>query len=112
MKYDNFKALSAMNDLNGYLGMNPPDLSMMIRARSGEYLTNFINNTQKMLNNTAMPRVGLTQAKQESVIAYMEQVGDSKKAERESTGIVVMIFFVILSGFAIAWKRKIWADLH
>lgn len=112
MKYDNFKALSAQEDLKNYLGSIPPDLSMMIRARSGEYLTNFINNTQKVLANTAMPRVGLTQDKQESVIAYMEKVGDSKKSERENTGIAVMIFFVILSGFAIAWKRKIWADLH
>lgn len=112
MRYDNFKALSAQEDLKGYLGSIPPDLSMMIRSRSGEYLNNFINNTQKVLLNTAMPRVGLTQEAQESVIAYMEKIGDSKKQERERTGIYVMIFFVILSVFAIAWKRKIWADLH
>lgn len=112
VRYDNFKALSAQEDLKNYLGSIPPDLSMMIRSRSGEYLNNFINNTQKVLVGTAMPRVGLTQTTQESVLAYMQKVGDSKKAERERTGIYVMIFFVILSGFAIAWKRKIWADLH
>lgn len=112
VRYDNFKALSAQEDLKNYLGSIPPDLSMMIRSRSGEHLNNFINNTQKVLVGTAMPRVGLTQATQESVIAYMQKVGDSKKQERERTGIYVMIFFVILSGFAIAWKRKIWADLH
>lgn len=112
MKYDGFKALSAMSDLNGYLGMNPPDLSMMIRARSGEYLNNFINNTQKVLTGTAMPRVGLTQNAQTSVISYMEMVGDSKKDERTSVGIGVMIFFAILSVFAILWKRKVWSELH
>lgn len=112
VRYDNFKALSAQEDLKNYLGSIPPDLSMMIRSRSSEHLNNFINNTQKVLVGTAMPRVGLTQATQESVIAYMQKVGDSKKQERERTGIYVMIFFVILSGFAIAWKRKIWADLH
>lgn len=112
VRYDNFKALSAQEDLKNYLGSIPPDLSMMIRSRSGEHLNNFINNTQKVLVGTAMPRVGLTQATQESVIAYMQKVGDSKKQERERTGIYVMIFFVILSAFAIAWKRKIWADLH
>ena len=88
------------------------DLSMMIRARSGEYLNNFINNTQKVLAGTAMPRVGLTQNAQTSVISYMEMVGDSKKDERTSVGIGVMIFFAILSVFAILWKRKVWSELH
>ncbi|TQR60531.1 c-type cytochrome [Campylobacter troglodytis] len=112
MRYDDFKALSDMNDLKGYLGSVPPDLSIMIRSRSTEYLNNFINNTQKVLPGTAMPRVGLTQEAQTSVIAYMEQVGDSKKEERQSLGVYIMIFFVILSVFAILWKRKVWSELH
>ncbi|MED7852801.1 cytochrome C, partial [Campylobacter coli] len=36
----------------------------------------------------------------------------SKKEERESTGIYIMIFFVILSIFAIGWKRSVWSKLH
>ncbi|TQR30933.1 cytochrome C [Campylobacter sp. MIT 99-7217] len=112
MKYDSFTAVSAKNDLKAYLGSNPPDLSMMIRSRGDEYLHNFINNTQKLLVGTAMPRVGITEEAQASVVAYLEKVGDSKKEERESLGLYIMGFFVILSIFAIAWKRKIWSKLH
>ena len=112
MKYDGFKSLSNNKDLYGYLGSNPPDLSMMIRSRGDEYINNFINNTQKLLPGTAMPRVGLTKDTQSKVVSYIEKVGDSKKEERESLGIYIMIFFAILSVFAIGWKQKIWSKLH
>lgn len=112
MKYDSFKSLSAHNDLLGYLGKIPPDLSMMIRSRGYEYIYNFTNNTQKLIAGTAMPRVGLNKESQDRVLSYIEKVGDSKKEERESLGIYIIIFFAILSVFAIAWKRKVWSNLH
>ena len=85
---------------------------MMIRSRGSQYLNDFINNTQKLLPGTAMPRVGLNEDTQAKVISYIEKVGDSKKDERESLGIYIMIFFVILSIFAIAWKQSVWSKLH
>ncbi|EAI0885600.1 cytochrome c1 [Campylobacter coli] len=112
IKYDNFFTISNHNDLANYLGSVPPDLSMMIRSRGEQYLHDFINNTQKLLPGTAMPRVGLTEDAQVKVVSYLEKVGDSKKEERESTGIYIMIFFVILSIFAIGWKRSVWSKLH
>ncbi|EAH9958927.1 c-type cytochrome [Campylobacter coli] len=112
IKYDNFFTPSNHNDLANYLGSIPPDLSMMIRSRGEQYLHDFINNTQKLLPGTAMPRVGLTEAAQAKVVSYIDQVGDSKKEERKTTGIYVMIFFVILSIFAIGWKRSVWSKLH
>ncbi|HEG3181676.1 TPA: cytochrome c1 [Campylobacter coli] len=112
IKYDNFFTPSNHNDLANYLGSVPPDLSMMIRSRGEQYLHDFINNTQKILPGTAMPRVGLTEDAQVKVVSYLEKVGDSKKEERESTGIYIMIFFVILSIFAIGWKRSVWSKLH
>nr|EAK5659742.1 cytochrome c1 [Campylobacter fetus] len=112
IKYDNFFTPSNHNDLASYLGSVPPDLSMMIRSRGEQYLHDFINNTQKLLPGTAMPRVGLTEDAQVKVVSYLEKVGDSKKEERESTGIYIMIFFVILSIFAIGWKRSVWSKLH
>lgn len=112
MKYDSFFTPSNQNDLKTYLGSVPPDLSMMIRSRGEQYLHDFINNTQKLLPGTAMPRVGLTEAAQAKVVSYIDQVGDSKKEERKTTGIYVMIFFVILSIFAIGWKRSVWSKLH
>ncbi|ECL3356112.1 c-type cytochrome [Campylobacter coli] len=112
IKYDNFFTPSNHNDLANYLGSVPPDLSMMIRSRGEQYLHDFINNTQKLLPGTAMPRVGLTEDAQVKVVSYLEKVGDSKKEERESTGIYIMVFFVILSIFAIGWKRSVWSKLH
>lgn len=99
-------------DLVAYMGSNPPDLSIIIRARSTDYLNDFINNTQKLLPGTAMPRVGLNKQGQEEVMSYLEKVGDSKKVEREDLGVKIMIYFVILAIFAWLWKTRIWRDLH
>ena len=112
MKYANVFTESNKQCLKGYLGATPPDLSMYIRSRSVEYLNNFLNDTQKMLPGTGMPRVGLNQKAQAQVVSFMEQVGDSKKAERESLGWYIMGYFLILGIFAVLWKRKIWANLH
>lgn len=60
----------------------------------------------------SMPRVGLSEEAQERVIAYLESVGDAKKAERENLGVYIMIFFAILSVLAYLWKQKIWRELH
>ncbi len=83
MKYDSFFTPSNQNDLKTYLGSVPPDLSMMIRSRGEQYLHDFINNTQKLLPGTAMPRVGLTEAAQAKVVSYIDQVGDSKKKKEK-----------------------------
>jgi ubiquinol-cytochrome c reductase cytochrome c1 subunit len=85
---------------------------MMIRSKGEEYLTTFINNPQKQLPGTAMPRVGLKESTQKQVISYLESVGDSKKAERERVGLYIMGFFVILSIFAYLWKKKIWKEVE
>lgn len=112
IKYDKVYANGNHQSIAKYLGSNPPDLSMYIRSRSDEYLHNFINDTQKMLPGTAMPRVGLNTKAQEQVIEYMRKVGDSKKDERENLGMYIIIYFLILGVFATLWKRSIWSKLH
>ena len=112
VKYDKLKAEGHADLIAKYMGSTPPDLSMMIRARSSEYLHNFINDTQKMLPSTSMPRVGLNKTSEDQVISYLQSVGDSKKAQRESVSVNIMIFFVILSVFAFLWKQYIWRNLH
>ncbi|GAD20013.1 c-type cytochrome [Helicobacter fennelliae] len=112
VNYDSVPALSNPSDVERYLGKKAPDLSMMIRSRGADYLEKFINDPQKLLANTSMPRVGATQKAEKQIIAYLESVGDSKKAERESLGFKIIIFFVVMSILAYLWKRKIWNDLH
>lgn len=112
MKYASLEATTPADTLKTYLGATPPDLSQHIKSRGEHYLHSFINNPQLLLAGTAMPRVGLTQKAQEEVISYMEEIGDSKKAQRESVGLWVMGYAVIFALLAYLWKRKIWKKVH
>jgi len=112
IKYANIYATSDAESLKNYMGMTPPDLSMMIRSRSADYLETFINDPQKNLPGTSMPRVGLTKDAQNQVVKYMEEVGDSKKSERQTFGIVLMLFFAAMAVVAYFWKKEVWKDLH
>jgi ubiquinol-cytochrome c reductase cytochrome c1 subunit len=98
--------------IKAYMGIIPPDLSQHIRSRSEGYLHEFINNPQKHLEGTAMPRVGLTLESETQVIEYLTEVGDSKKAERESLGAPFLGYLVIFAIFAWLWKIKIWRQVH
>lgn len=112
MKYADEKSNTETVALTKYMGSTPPDLSMMIRSKGREYLETFINNPQKQLKGTAMPRVGLTKESQEQVVSYLEKTGDRKKDERDALGVKVIGFMVIFTILAYLWKVKIWRDVH
>lgn len=99
-------------DIKRYMGKLPPDLSQYIRSRGESYLTTFINDPQKHLEGTAMPRVGLTEDSQKQVVTYLQEVGDSKKAEREELGPKFLIYMVIFAIFGFLWKAKQWREVH
>ncbi|RXJ94360.1 cytochrome C [Malaciobacter molluscorum] len=99
-------------NIKAYMGKVPPDLSQYIRSRGAQYLHEFINDPQKHLEGTAMPRVGLTKDSEEKVISYLEKVGDSKKAQREELGPKFLIYLVIFAIFAWLWKASKWRDVH
>ncbi len=109
VKYNKIQALS---DVKHYMGSTPPDLSIIVRARSLSYLKNFINDPQKGLPGTSMPRVGLKEKTQEQVVSYLESIGDSKKEQRESLGYKIMLYFLGLSVLAVLWKKAKWRELH
>ena len=69
------------------------------------------NSVNKQENSGALSDV-LRALQQEEVIAYMEEVGDSKKAERESVGLWVMLYTLVFAILAYLWKRKIWSEVH
>ena len=112
MKYANKSRNSDTALLTKYMGSTPPDLSMMIRSKGDTFLKTFINNPQKQLKGTAMPRVGLTKDAQEQVIAYMQKKKKKKKSERESLGVKVIGFMFIFTILAYLWKVKIWREVH
>ncbi|MFA6138570.1 MAG: c-type cytochrome [Sulfurimonas sp.] len=112
MNYAGIQAKTTAEAMSKYIGATPPDLSQYIRSRGDHYLHNFINDPQRKLSGTGMPRVGLNEKAQTQVVEYMTQIGDSKKDEREALGPKVLIYLTILAIFALLWKQKIWRDLH
>ncbi len=112
MKGGTMQAFTPDTNIKAYMGKNPPDLSQFIRSRGHQYLHEFVNDPQKHLEGTAMPRVGLTEEAETQVIAYLEEVGDSKKAEREELGPKFLIYLVIFAIFAWLWKSKQWREMH
>lgn len=112
LKYEKIESTSDQVLLAKYMGTTPPDLSMMIRSKGEEYLMTFINNPQKELPGTSMPRVGLTKEAQEQVVSYLEKTGDRKKDEREALGIKVIGYMIIFTLLAYLWKVKIWREVH
>lgn len=112
MQYAGIAALTDAETAKAHFGTTPPDLSQMIKSRGEHFLHSFINDPQVLLHGTAMPRVGLTAEAQEEVVSYLEEVGDSKKAEREELGPKVLLYLLVLAVLAVLWKNKIWRDLH
>lgn len=109
--YARIEATTPAPQLAKYLGTTPPDLSMMIKSKGKDYLNVFINDPQKVLIGSSMPRVGINEHTEDQIVMYLESVGDSKKEERESLGVWVILYFVIFTLLAYLWKRQIWKDL-
>ncbi len=112
MKGNSMAAFTPNTEIKQYMGKLPPDLSQYIRSRGHEYLETFINNPQKHLEGTAMPRVGLNEESQAQVITYLEEIGDSKKGQREELGPKFLIYLVIFAIFGFLWKASKWRDVH
>jgi ubiquinol-cytochrome c reductase cytochrome c1 subunit len=106
------KVLEEQDMVKGYMGKLPPDLSIIIRARGHHFLETFIENPQSQLPGTSMPRTGLTEEGFHKVMTYLEETGDSHKADRDSLGWKVILFFVIFSVLAYLWKKSVWSKLH
>lgn len=112
MQNGTMAAFTPVENIKSYMGKIPPDLSQYIRSRGASYLHEFVNDPQKHLEGTAMPRVGLTLEAEEQVVAYMTEVGDSKADERAALGPKFLIYLVIFAIFAWLWKAKQWRDMH
>jgi len=106
------KVIDEKDAVKTYMGKLPPDLSIMIRARSEHFMETFVENPQSQLSGTSMPRTGLTEEGYEKVKAYLEEIGDPSKPKREATGPWVLGFFFIFTILAYLWKQSQWRDLH
>ena len=98
--------------LRAYMGKIPPDLSMMYGSKGETFMRTFIENPQKHLEGTAMPRVGITEDTANLVLAYMEASADPKKDEREALAPWVFGFLILFTVLAYFWKKSMWKDHH
>jgi len=105
------KVAEYQDHLAKYMGKLPPDLSIIIRARSEDFLKTFVEDPQSQLPGTAMPRVGLTKEGYEKVEAYLEQIGDPSKPQRQAIGPWVIGYFVIFTLLAYGWYKSQWKGL-
>ncbi|HFD14630.1 MAG TPA: c-type cytochrome [Epsilonproteobacteria bacterium] len=106
------KVIDEQDAVKAYMGKLPPDLSMMIRARSEHFMETFVENPQSQLPGTSMPRTGLSEEGYAKVKAYLEEVGDPSKPKREAVGPWILGFFFIFTILAFLWKKSMWKDLH
>ena len=106
------KVIDEQDKVKAYMGKLPPDLSIIIRARSEHFMKTFIENPQGQLAGTSMPRVGLSAEGYEKVKEYLTQIGDPSKPKREAVGPWVLGFFFIFTILAYLWKQHHWRDLH
>ena len=109
-KKELYKEISARDA--AYYGIKLPENTMKYSWQSDDDYTNMAKDMGVMPQGKAMPRVGLTKEAEEQVISYLETLGDSKKSQRDSLGLWIIGFFVLLSALAYMWKSKIWKDLH
>ncbi|MDD3465933.1 MAG: c-type cytochrome [Campylobacterales bacterium] len=112
IKYEGVKRVVTDARIKEYMGSTPPDLSQMIKSKGEHYLDNFINNPQRLLPGTAMPRVGLTKEAQAKVVEHLEKVGDPKKEERNSLGLWLIGYFAILTVLTYLWKVSKFKEVH
>lgn len=94
-----------------YIGKLPPDLSIIVRARSEDFLKTFVEDPQSQLPGTAMPRVGLSNEGYEKVYKYLEEIGDPSKPKREKVGPWVLAYFAIFTVLAYLWYKSQWKGL-
>jgi len=105
--------INYQDNLTKYMGTLPPDLSMIIRARSGNFLETFIEDPQNSaLKGTAMPAVGLNQMGYEKVMQHLQNVGDPSKPVREEMGLWFLLYFAVFAVLATLWKKSVWKKLH
>ena len=108
----NEKVAEYKENMVKYLGKLPPDLSIIVRARSEEFLETFVEDPQSQLPGTGMPRVGLSKEGYEKVFTYLEEVGDPSKPKREKVGPIVLLYMAVFAFLAYLWYKHQWKDLH
>lgn len=109
-KKEKFKEID-LKTISNY-NIKLPENTLKDEWQSDDDYTNLAHKLNVMPVGKSMPRFGLNEKAQAQVIQYLEQIGDSKKSQRETLGYYLIGFMVLLSVLAYLWKLKIWKDVH
>ena len=138
---DTMKAAIDPQQAKGWFGMNPPDLTVIVRSRAGaggsgaDYLYTFMRTfyrddsrpsgwNNRAFPNVAMPHVlwqlqgepGSVSAVQydqtiADLVAYLQWMGEPAQNTRQRVGVWVLLFLGILTYFTWRLNAAYWKDV-
>ena len=122
-----------VKDGKAWFGVPPPDLSVIARARGGDWLYTYLRSfhrdektpsgwNNRVFANVAMPHVLWQLQAEQGVVQYDRTVrdlvnflvylGEPAAQSRKSIGIVVLFVLGVLFVLAYAMKKAFWKDIR
>lgn len=115
-------------------GQEPPDLSVMAKARKGgphyiyTLLTSYHEDSTGKIDNTLFPGIGMPDVldmsveidenrlaqqdqKAKDVSSFLAWSADPHEDERKTMGAYVIGYLFLLTFLLWLWKRRVWADI-
>ena len=120
-------------DAKRWFGTAPPDLSLVARSRSPEWLYTFLRQFQAdensvtgwnndLFENVAMPHALYKQQQSlqtedydslvRDVVNFLVYVAEPAKLVRYNIGIYVLLFTALFTFLAYMLKKEYWKDIH
>ncbi len=121
------------SDGDRWFGKSPPDLSLIIRSRSADYVYNFLRGftidkysptgtDNQVLPGTSMPNILWLVKEQLSheefdqfaldIVNFLDYVAEPIQLKRKNIGVWVILFLLIFLIFSYSLYKDIWKEVH
>ena len=121
------------SDGDRWFGKSPPDLSLIIRSRSADYVYNFLREftmdkssptgtDNQVLPGTSMPNILWLVQEQLSheefdqfaldIVNFLDYVAEPIQLKRKNIGVWVILFLLIFLIFSYLLYKDIWKEVH
>ena len=121
------------SDGDRWFGKSPPDLSLIIRSRSADYVYNFLRGftidkysptgtDNQVLPGTSMPNILWLVKEQLSheefdqfaldIVNFLDYVAEPIQLKRKNIGVWVILFLLIFLIFSYLLYKDIWKEVH
>jgi len=130
---DTIKTSMLPSDGDRWFGKSPPDLSLIIRSRSADYVYNFLRGftvdkasptgtDNQVLPGTSMPNILWLVQEQLSheefdlfaldIVNFLDYVAEPIQLKRKNIGIWAILFLLIFLIFSYLLYKDIWKEVH